>query len=197
MKNIFLITLTFILFSCNNQTDNSSDKTKETVQAENLDSLTQSKSLLDSAISKKSMSSECLYLTSGSFQKGDCNQKEYSEVWRIWKNSSQQITTAKHEFSSESMDIYVQDLFYFKANGELFCKDEFVSFMNSICSDKGMINNTTYFYNNGIVIDSLNSLYDSDNVKFGKDSCLIPYSIKVETPNNIIELKKVIGLGLK
>ncbi len=196
MKNIFLITLTSVLISCNNQIDSSGNKSNEASRMENIDSLIHSKSVLDSAISKNTMNLQCLYLTAGSFQKGACNQKEYSETWRIWENSLQQIATAKHEYSSESMDIYVQDVFYYKVNGELFCRDEFVSFMNSICSDKGMIHNKTYYYNERVVVDSLSSLYDSDNVKFGVDSCLIPYSIKIRIPNNINELKKIIGAGL-
>ncbi|MEO8087711.1 MAG: hypothetical protein ABI763_12865, partial [Bacteroidota bacterium] len=132
----------------------------------------------------------------GKFQQDSCAKSDYSEAWRIWRNADL-IVAAKHEYSSESNDIFLQDLFYYENNGELFCKDAFVSFLNSICTDKGLIHNKTYYYDKGNIVDSSNALYDSDNIKYGMDSCLIPYSIQEELPANTDQLKQSLDAGIK
>lgn len=194
MRKIIVALLVGFIASCQNKPAPSVQTTQNNTPLTTA-ALTSQKTLLDSGIEKNNFFAECFFLDSGKLSKGNCDRKEYTAKWDTWKNPEGAIVSAMHSYSSESMDIYVEDKFYYNTNGNLFCHNRLVNFLNSICSDKAITHSKTYYYNNGLVSDSLVSIYDSDNKVQSPDSCLIPYSLDAKIPLTIAQLNDALQLN--
>ncbi len=194
MRKIIVALLIGFIASCQNKPAPSVQTTQNNTPL-TIAALTSQKTLLDSGIAKNNFLSECFFPDSGKFTKGNCDRKEYTAKWNTWKNNKGTIVSAMHSYSGESMDIYVEDKFYYNTNGNLFCLHRLVNFLNNICSDKAITHSKTYYYNNALVSDSIISLYDSDNKAQSPDSCLIPYAVDVKIPLTIAQLNDVLKLN--
>lgn len=191
MRKIIFIFIIGLALSCNNASHDNRQSQNVTQVTGDI-TLAAQKSQIDSAIAQNNLNAECYFSDSGKYTIGNCQRQEYSAMWRIWKNSSDKIVSAKNEYSSQSMDIFVQEMFYYNSNEQLFCRDQSVSFLNTLCSEKGIIHHKTYYFKNGVVTDSSSSLYDSDNKTYSIDSCLIPYSVNVQIPFSVSSLQSTL-----
>lgn len=178
MRTLFLLSC-LALVSCR-QAQNKTESPADSQDTHTL--LVSEKNKIDSLLALNVYTPECYFTDSGITQQGDCNRQDYAELWKLWKNNTGLVSAALHEYSSESNDIFVQEHYYFNSSGNLFSINRQVSFLNPVCSEKAIIHSMDYYYNNNAVIDSSETLTDSENHALAKDSCLIPYSIESEIP---------------